>query len=184
MRPRTADGVHWKHLPIPALLSATLAMGWVACSPEPDAESGPAFEVVEATIDGVQAAIRDGTTTCREVVERHLARIAAYEDAINAITVLNPRALERADELDASLTAGEETGPLFCVPMLVKDNFDTHDMVTTGGSIALADNLPPRRRLHGAQDPRGRGDRYRQDQHGGMGVQPAAVRQFLLRHHA
>ena len=142
-RPRIARGVHRKHNSITAFLSATLAMGWIACNPDPGSEATSASGVVEATIAGVQAAIRDGTTTCREVVERHLARIAAYEDAINAITVLNPRALERADELDASLAGGEETGPLFCVPMLVKDNFDTHDMVTTGGSIALADNFPP-----------------------------------------
>ncbi|NIM01743.1 MAG: glutamyl-tRNA amidotransferase, partial [Acidobacteria bacterium] len=41
------------------------------------------------------------------------------------------------------IAAGRELGPLFCVPMLVKDNFDTHDMVTTGGSIALLESLPP-----------------------------------------
>ncbi len=142
-RSRIADGVRRKRDALPTLLSATLAMAGVACNPEPDAEAGAAFQVVEATIDDVQAAIGDGRTTCRAVVERHLARIAAYEDAINAITVLNPLALERADRLDAALAAGETTGPLSCVPMLVKDNFDTHDMVTTGGSIALADNFPP-----------------------------------------
>ena len=135
--------MRWKHRSAPALLSAALAWGWVACSPDPGAGTGAVFEVVEATIGDVQAAIGAGTTTCREVVEGHLARIAAYEDAINAITVLNPRALERADRLDAAQAAGETMGPLFCVPMLVKDNFDTHDMVTTGGSIALANNLPP-----------------------------------------
>lgn len=37
----------------------------------------------------------------------------------------------------------ERLGPLFCAPILVKDNFDTHDLPTTGGSIALAGNLPP-----------------------------------------
>ena len=121
------------------LLLVTLAAGWTACG----TEATPPFWVVETMIAEVQLAIRDGTTTCREVVQRHLDRIAAYEDRVNAITVLNPRALERADALDAALARGEEPGPLFCVPMLVKDNFDTHDMVTTGGSIALADNLPP-----------------------------------------
>lgn len=115
-------------------------MGTVGCGP---GAASPPFPVVETTISDVRAAILDGTTTCREVVERHLARIEAYEDRINAITVLNPRALERADELDAALAGGGEPGALFCVPMLVKDNFDTHDMVTTGGSIALASNLPP-----------------------------------------
>ena len=121
------------------LLLLTLAAVSSGCRPG----TGPSFGVVETTIAEVQAAIRDGTATCREVVRRHLDRIEAYDDRVNAITVLNPRALERADALDASLAAGEEPAPLFCVPMLVKDNFDTHDMVTTGGSVALADNVPP-----------------------------------------
>jgi Asp-tRNA(Asn)/Glu-tRNA(Gln) amidotransferase A subunit family amidase len=77
------------------------------------------------------------------VVRAHLDRIEAYDGRIGAITVVNPRALAVADSLDAALAAGAEPGPLFCVPMLVKDNFDTHDLPTTGGSIALADNLPP-----------------------------------------
>ena len=121
------------------LLLLTLAVVSAACRPE----VSPPFRVVETTVAEVQAAIRDGTTTCREVVQRHLARIEAYDDRVNAITVLNPSALDRAAALDASLVGGEAPGPLFCVPMLVKDNFDTHDMVTTGGSIALADNIPP-----------------------------------------
>jgi amidase len=57
--------------------------------------------------------------------------------------VLNPNALARADEIDAAVKGREELGSLFCVPMLVKDNFDTHDMITSGGSIALIDNYPP-----------------------------------------
>jgi Asp-tRNA(Asn)/Glu-tRNA(Gln) amidotransferase A subunit family amidase len=56
---------------------------------------------------------------------------------------VNPNALARADEIDAALGAGEQLGDLFCVPILVKDNFDTHDMVTSGGSVALAQSLPP-----------------------------------------
>ncbi len=107
-------------------------------------QRGPApLPVVETTIGQVQDAIISGATTCRMVVRAHLDRIEAYEDRINAITVLNPRALETADSIDAALAAGDAPGPLFCVPMLVKDNFDTHDMVTTGGSIALRDNVPP-----------------------------------------
>ena len=109
-----------------------------ACDPGPRP-----IPVVEATVADVHEAIFSGRTTCRMVVQAHLDRIAAYEDRINAITVVNPAALDRADELDAALAAGEDPGPLFCVPMLVKDNFDTHDMVTTGGSIALANNIPP-----------------------------------------
>ena len=115
-----------------ALLAAT------ACNPGPRP-----IPVVEATISDIQEAILSGRTTCRMVVQAHIDRIEAYEDRINAITVLNPVALDRANDLDADLAAGENPGPLFCVPMLVKDNFDTHDMVTTGGSIALANSIPP-----------------------------------------
>lgn len=123
----------------PALTSLLTVLTLSACGPQPKP-----LEVVEATIGQVQAAIMDGETTCRMVVQAHLDRIEAYDEAtVNAITVLNPQALTRADEIDASVAAGEELGSLFCVPMLVKDNFDTHDLVTSGGSIALAENYPP-----------------------------------------
>lgn len=103
------------------------------------------FEVTEATIASVQEAIRNGRTTCREVVQAYLDRIEAYDEptGLHAITVVNPRALDRAEQLDAALAAGEDPGPLFCVPVLVKDNFDTHDLPTTGGSIALMGSHPP-----------------------------------------
>jgi Asp-tRNA(Asn)/Glu-tRNA(Gln) amidotransferase A subunit family amidase len=102
------------------------------------------MEVVETTIGQVQEAILSGTTTCRMVVQAHLDRIEAYDEAtVNAITVLNPDALTRADPIAAAISGREALGSLFCVPMLVKDNFDTHDMITTGGSVALAENYPP-----------------------------------------
>ncbi len=119
-----------------ATLAAALAAGCDAPAPAP-------IDVVEATIAGVREAILSGATTCRLVVEAHLDRIEAYDDRVNAITVVNPAALDRADELDAALAAGQEPGPLFCVPVLVKDNFDTHDLVTTAGSVALAESVPP-----------------------------------------
>jgi len=101
--------------------------------------------VVEATLAELQAAIRSGRTSCRGVVQAYLDRIAAYDEStgLNAISMTNPQALERADEIDAALARGEEPGPLFCAPVLVKDNFDTHDMPTTAGSIALAASVPP-----------------------------------------
>lgn len=111
--------------------------GLAACAPPPP------LAVVELTIAELHDALADGRTTCREVVQAHLDRIEAYDAGLGAITVLNPRALETADSVDRALAAGEAPGPLACVPMLVKDNFDTHDLVTTGGSVALADNVPP-----------------------------------------
>ncbi|MCY3610895.1 MAG: amidase family protein [Gemmatimonadetes bacterium] len=119
-------------------VSALAAVATACDRPDP-----APIPIVEATIAAVQEAIFSGRTTCRMVVQAYLDRIDAYEDRINAITVVNPAALDRADELDAALAAGDEPGPLFCVPMLVKDNFDTHDMITTAGSIALAGSIPP-----------------------------------------
>ncbi len=121
------------------LLACAAAMV-AACTSSTEARR---IDVVETTIGEVQDAITSGATSCRLVVEAHLARIDAYEERINAVTVLNPRALDRADEIDAAIAGGADMGPLFCVPMLVKDNFDTHDMITTGGSIALKESVPP-----------------------------------------
>lgn len=95
------------------------------------------------TIAEAHEGLRSGAFSCRELVQAHLDRIEAFDSELRAITVVNPRALVRADELDAALDAGDEPGPLFCVPMLVKDNFDTSDLVTTGGSIALRESVPP-----------------------------------------
>ena len=100
---------------------------------------------IEMTISGTQEAVINGRISCREVVQGYLDRIAFYDKAkgINAITVLNPKALEKADAIDNILTRGGQLPELFCTPIIVKDNFDTHDLVTSGGSIALADNFPP-----------------------------------------
>ena len=108
--------------------------------PEPEP-----FDVVEASIAEIQLAITTGRTTCRAVVQAYLDRIESYDQvkALNAITEINPRALESADAIDQALGSAEQLGPLFCAPILVKDNFDTHDLPTTGGSVVLKGSLPP-----------------------------------------
>jgi amidase len=131
----------------------SLLLAVAACAPAPPSAApvpaatpaGP-VDVVEASIAGLRSAILEGRATCRGVVQAHLDRIERYDRAagLHAITVVNPRALARADSLDRALAAGAAPGPLFCAPVLVKDNFDTHDLPTTGGSIALADVIPPR----------------------------------------
>lgn len=107
--------------------------------------SSKSFTLIEAGIKDIQRAIYSGNISCRKVVEGYIARINAYDDVsgINAITLINPNALERADEADAALANGDTLPSLFCAPILIKDNFDTHDMVTTAGSIALKDSIPP-----------------------------------------
>ncbi len=101
--------------------------------------------VVEASIRDLQDAMATGDASCRDIIQAHLNRIEAYDKTtgLNAITVINQAALTRADVIDAALAAGKEMGSLFCAPILVKDNFDTHDMETTGGSMSLVGHLPP-----------------------------------------
>lgn len=103
------------------------------------------FEFVEATIADVQQAITAGSQTCGQIVAGYLRRIEAYDNPsnMNAIIFTNPDAMNKAQAIDTAMAAGEELGPLFCVPVLLKDNFDTADMPTSGGSIALKESTPP-----------------------------------------
>lgn len=100
------------------------------------------FDAREATIDSVHHAIYTGLHTCRDVVSSFLARIETYNNRTNAIITLNSDALNLADRMDEALAVGNATGLLFCVPILLKDNYDTLDMPTTGGALALGDSQP------------------------------------------
>ena len=105
------------------------------------------FEVVEQTIAELQAAMATRTVTSAQLVAAYLARIAAYDQdgpRLNAMVALNARALDAAKALDDERAAGRVRGPLHGIPVVVKDNYDTRDMPTTGGSIALAGFSPER----------------------------------------
>lgn len=101
-----------------------------------------AFDPREATVASTQHDLFSGLTSCRHVVESYLSRIEAINPHINAIISLNPNALGVADALDDRLAAGNVTGSLFCVTVLLKDNYNTRDMNTTGSSLALAGSMP------------------------------------------
>jgi len=133
--------------PITFVLPLLLTLS-VAAPPDANAQSAPpAFEVVEADIVSIQDALRSGRLTARALVEAYLARIAAYDKqgpTLNALIVVHPGALERADELDREFArTGTLVGPLHGVPVIVKDNFDTFDLPTTAGSRSLAESVPP-----------------------------------------
>ena len=99
------------------------------------------FELMEATIPQMQAALAAGTVTSRDLVAMYLARIEAYDQhgpALNAISVTNSKALAEADALDAERRTGATRGPLHGIPVIVKDNYETVGMQTADGSLALA----------------------------------------------
>ena len=103
------------------------------------------FAIEEATIAGIRQALQTKAVTCRQIVQAYLDRIAAYDrkgPALNSILTLNPKALEEADRLDSELSKGAAMGPLHCAPLLLKDNYNTADLPTTGGSAALAGMQP------------------------------------------
>jgi amidase len=106
------------------------------------------FNLEEATVATLHAALAAGEVTCREVVTTYLARIAAYDGQgpkLNALITVNPRALAVADDMDRALRQSPQSiGPMFCVPVILKDNYDTADMLTTGGSLNLKNSQPLR----------------------------------------
>jgi Asp-tRNA(Asn)/Glu-tRNA(Gln) amidotransferase A subunit family amidase len=104
------------------------------------AQPPSSFRVEETTIAQIQAAFRDRSLTCRGLVEQYLKRIDVYDKtgpALNAIVMINPDALKTADDLDRRFTQSGPVGPMHCVPVLVKDNYETIDMPTTAGSLSL-----------------------------------------------
>ncbi|WP_159001078.1 amidase family protein [Streptomyces sp. SBT349] len=94
----------------------------------------------------IAAAYDSHELTCVELTEMYLARIAAYEDGdtrLNAITTVNPDALRVAAQLDRERRRHGKRSPLHGIPVLLKDNVDTHDMATSNGSVILKDSVPP-----------------------------------------
>ena len=98
----------------------------------------------ELSITDIHTARQSGTT-CRSLVEAYLARIEAYDQPtrLNAIVLTNPKALEDADRLDAEFRESGKLRPLHGIPLIIKDNYDTKDLQTTAGSLALKGSLPP-----------------------------------------
>jgi len=106
-----------------------------------------AFHLLEGTIGDIHEALRSARTTCRELVEHYLNRVAAYNKAgpaLNAVAAINPRALEEAERLDAAFRESGPVGGLHCIPVLVKDQLETKDMPTTYGSAVFKDFVPQR----------------------------------------
>ncbi|HEV7815202.1 MAG TPA: amidase family protein, partial [Janthinobacterium sp.] len=93
----------------------------------------------------IHKAMQAGSLTCHGLVQQYLDRIEAYDKqgpSLNAILYLNPKALEQADALDKQFKQTGKMAPLHCIPTVLKDNYNTADMPTTGGSASLAGARP------------------------------------------
>ncbi len=138
--------------------AAAAALGTSACAPDSpqrgaDAGAGGsggtqpgAFELDEATVADLQAAMESGERTARSITQLYLDRIAALDrqgPELRSVIETNPEALEIADQLDEERRANGPRGPLHGIPVALKDNLDTHDqMTTTAGSLALEGSIP------------------------------------------
>jgi len=103
------------------------------------------FDVFEASISEIQGALNRGEVNSVQLVQQYLDRIQAYDrqgPKLNSIVRVNPEALSQAQELDSERRLSGSRGPLHGVPIVVKDNYNTTNMPTTGGSVALANFFP------------------------------------------
>ncbi|PTY07883.1 glutamyl-tRNA amidotransferase [Opitutaceae bacterium EW11] len=99
-----------------------------------------------ATIADLDQAFAAGSLTSEQLTRLCLARIEAFDKkgpGLNAVITLNPKALEEARALDAERKAKGPRSPLHGIPVVLKDNFDTADLPTTGGFFGLKGSLPP-----------------------------------------
>jgi amidase len=135
---------------VPGLLVSGATLALCACThaappPAPAGASTQAPQIEEATIAQLQAAMASGALTSHALTQHYLDRIARYDKAgpkLNAFLLVNPRALEEADALDQERAAKGPRGPLHGIPVVVKDNMNTKDLPTTGGSTAFAGAQP------------------------------------------
>jgi Asp-tRNA(Asn)/Glu-tRNA(Gln) amidotransferase A subunit family amidase len=107
----------------------------------------PPFHLREATIAGVHDAFAAGQLTCAQLTRLYLDRIEAYNlrgPALHAIITVNPKSMEIAADMDRQYRANPSGGgPLHCIPIILKDNFNTFDMPTTGGNVGMRNSVPP-----------------------------------------
>src|SRR5215510_8196037 len=104
------------------------------------------IDLDRATIADLNAAFNAGTLTAEKLVQLCIARIQAYDrqgPSLHAVITLNPKAIETARALDAERKAKGPRSPLHGIPIVLKDNYDTGDMPTTGGSVLLEGWQPP-----------------------------------------
>lgn len=99
--------------------------------------------IEDATISELQSAMASGSLSAYDLVNYYLTRIEQLDAQLSSLITLNPNAAKVATQLDKKRAAGQLLGSLHGIPLVIKDNIDTADMPTTGGSKALAKSQPP-----------------------------------------
>lgn len=124
-----------------------LCVVFVSCSSTPKVvvREASRFDLSELTIARAHAALRAKTITCEGLIRRYLKRIDTYDkpSQLNAIIYKNPKAIDKARALDAKFALRGKMQKLHCIPVILKDNYDTADMPTEAGAIALKGSIPP-----------------------------------------
>jgi amidase len=113
--------------------------------PVADCSPDRSFHLMETSIADIHKAMQAGTLTCHDLVQQYLDRIHAYDQkgpAIDSMLYINPASLEQADAMDQEFKRTHKWKPLGCIPIVLKDNFDTADMPTTAGALTLKGAQP------------------------------------------
>src|SRR4030088_1053646 len=122
-----------------ALVFALLLIPRADCAPD------RSFHLMETSIANIHQAMQAGTLTCHDLVQQYLDRIHAYDQqgpAIDSLLYINPSSLAQADAMDLEFQRTHKLKSLSCIPIVLKDNFDTADMPTTAGALTLKGAQP------------------------------------------
>ncbi|MET0987662.1 MAG: amidase family protein [Steroidobacteraceae bacterium] len=123
-----------------------IALFAASCALAANLAAAAQVDLANASVADLQAAMDKGTLTAQKLLQMSLARVQAYDDAgpkLNALILVNPKAMEEARALDAERKAKGPRSALHGVPVILKDNHDTFDMPTTAGSVFLEGSIPP-----------------------------------------
>lgn len=121
---------------IAALVIAIVALSACAARPQMD--------LTEASASTVRERIRAGDWSAVAVAQAHLQVIRDLDESYRAVIATAPDVMAEAQAIDAKVGAGQPTGALAGIPVLIKDNIETRDLPTTAGSLALAGNATGR----------------------------------------